>query len=208
MLALGASATSVGAEKLGGEAFLDPCVVRQPLPSGWIQRPIVPEAESQHADLVISLDQQLYRYLLPLIDDYAQEHGLTIAVKKVLAEFPQVSCSASLSTSGAFVARLQTRTAYRACASAPLPSRPSALLVRPDNPAENITLSQAQSLFRGELTDGSTVIEPAGPAAAQSVHPVVRLHCKLRPGQWRLLLDNEELFSPDLLDVGAIEDTV
>jgi hypothetical protein len=43
---------------------------------------------------------------------------------------------------------------------------------------------------------------------AQAVHPIARLHCPVRPGHWRLLLDNEELFSPDMTDVGAIEDMV
>lgn len=33
-----------------------------------------------------------------------------------------------------------------------------------------------------------------------------RLHCKTRPGHWRLLLDNEDLFSPKLREVGTIND--
>ena len=42
----------------------------------------------------------------------------------------------------------------------------------------------------------------------QLIQPVGRLHCKLRPGHWRLLLDNEDLFSPSLIEVGAIPDMI
>jgi hypothetical protein len=40
------------------------------------------------------------------------------------------------------------------------------------------------------------------------IKPIGRLHCKTRPGHWRLLLDNEDLFSPGLFEVGNIPDMV
>jgi hypothetical protein len=40
------------------------------------------------------------------------------------------------------------------------------------------------------------------------IQPVGRLHCKLRSGHWRGLLDNEDLFSPGIVEVGAIPDMI
>lgn len=40
------------------------------------------------------------------------------------------------------------------------------------------------------------------------IRPFTRLHCKARPGHWRLLLDNEDLFSPRLTDVSTIPDMI
>jgi hypothetical protein len=80
MLALGVYSMPASAQRLGGEAFGDPGIVWQSVPSDWARRPI--KAEAQHADLAISLDQQLYPYLPPLIHDYAKKHGLTIATTK------------------------------------------------------------------------------------------------------------------------------
>ena len=34
----------------------------------------------------------------------------------------------------------------------------------------------------------------------------MRLHCKKRPGHWRLILDNEDLFGANVREVGAVED--
>jgi phosphate transport system substrate-binding protein len=206
VLALAAYSTPASAERLGGEGFSDPDIVWQSVPSGWTQRAITPEAEAQHADLVISLDQQLYPYLLPLIDEYAKKHGLAIATTK-----------GTCGISAGLLFRKAIDIGGFCCAPAESDRLPGlrfhtlaiaaiALIVHPDNPVENVTLSKARDLFRGEISDWSTVIDHPNPAVSGSVHPVGRLHCKLRPGHWRLLLDNEELFSPDLLDVGAIED--
>jgi phosphate transport system substrate-binding protein len=206
LLALPASSTGVCAEKLGGEAFTDPAFVWQSVPSDWIQRPIVPGAEAQHADLAISLDQQLYPYLLPLIDKYAEQHGLTIAATK-----------GTCGISAGLLFRKAIDIGGFCCAPAGTDRLPGlrfhtlaiaaiAILVHPDSPVEDVTLSQARGLFRGAITDWSTVVKPSDPAVPQTVHPVGRLHCKLRPGHWRLLLDNEDLFGPDLPEVGAIED--
>lgn len=208
VLALAAYSTPADAQRLGGEGFSDPDSVWQSVPSGWIQRPIAPEAEAQHADLVISLDQQLYPYLLPLIDDFAKKNGLTIATTK-----------GTCGISAGLLFRKAIDVGGFCCAPGDSDRLPGlrfhtvaiaaiALLVHPDNPVKDVTLSQAQGLFRGEISHWSTVIEPSNPAVTGSVHPVGRLHCKLRPGHWRLLLDSEELFSPDLLEVGAIEDMV
>jgi len=208
LLALAAGSTKVCGEKLGGEAFADPAFVWQSLPSDWIEKPVVPEAEARHADIAISLDQQLHPYLLPLIDKYAKQHGLTIAATKGTCGISAGLLFRKAIDIGGFCCAPADRDRLPGLRFHTLAIAAVALLVHPDNPVEDVTLSQARDLFRGTLTDWSTLVEPSDSALSQSVHPVGRLHCKLRPGHWRLLLDNEDLFSPDLMEVGAIEDMV
>ncbi len=86
---------------------------------------------------------------------------------------------------------------------------PIALLVHPDNPIEDLSENQARGLFSGAINRWSKLQTPDGhPGLNKPVQPVARLHCKTRPGHWRLLLDNEDLFSIDLLEVGTIPDMV
>lgn len=80
-----------------------------------------------------------------------------------------------------------------------------ALIVHPDNPVANISLEEARRIFMGELYRWSELNESG---ENQPIQPIGRLHCKLRPGHWRLLLDNEDQFSPSLFEVGAIPDMI
>jgi ABC-type phosphate transport system substrate-binding protein len=178
------------------------------VPSDWIEKPVAPEAEAQHADLAISLDQQLYPYLLPLIDKYAKQHGLTIAATKGTCGISAGLLFRKAIDIGGFCCAPGETDRLPGLRFHTLAIAAIALVVHPDNPVADVTLSQARGLFRGTITDWSTLVDPVESAAPQIVHPVGRLHCKPRPGHWRLLLDNEDLFSPDLLEVGAIEDMV
>jgi ABC-type phosphate transport system substrate-binding protein len=68
-------------------------------------------------------------------------------------------------------------------------------------------LEEAREVFAGNITRWSELKTEAGkPGPSYSIQPIGRLHCKNRPGHWRLLLDNEDLFSPRLIEVGTIED--
>jgi ABC-type phosphate transport system substrate-binding protein len=81
------------------------------------------------------------------------------------------------------------------------------MYVHPDNPISNLSLDEAREVFAGNITRWSELKTEAGkPGPAYSIQPIGRLHCKNRPGHWRLLLDNEDLFSPRLIEVGTIED--
>ena len=128
VLLLIAETSVVDAEGLGGPAFENPGIVCRSVPSDWIERPVVPEAEVQEADLVISLDQQLYPYLLPLIQDYGTTHGLAIAVSKGTCGisggllFRKAVDIGGLCCAPADTDRLP---GIRVCASIPLPLHPS-----------------------------------------------------------------------------------
>jgi len=41
-----------------------------------------------------------------------------------------------------------------------------------------------------------------------AIQPVARLHCKTRPGHWRLILENEDEFSATLDEVATIPDMI
>jgi ABC-type phosphate transport system substrate-binding protein len=81
-----------------------------------------------------------------------------------------------------------------------------ALLVHPDNPVDNISLEEARRIFSGEISVWSALGRGQNKRIHYPIHVIGRLHCKLRPGHWRLLLDNDDLFSPDLLEMGTIQD--
>ncbi len=68
---------------------------------------------------------------------------------------------------------------------------------------KNITEKQARELFSGKILNWSELGGPDMP-----VTPIARLHCKARPGHWRLILDNEDQFSTSLFEVGTIPDMV
>ncbi len=209
LLAVVAKSTVVYAERLGGEAFTDPDFVWQSVSANWIQGLITPEAEVQHADLVITLDQQLYPSLLPLIRAYAKTHGLTIAVTKGTCGISAGLLFRKAADIGGFCCAPGRMDRLPGLRFHTLAIAAIALFVHPDNPIQDVTLSRAQDLFRGEITDWSMLVDSSYPKGLlQPVHPVGRLHCMLRPGHWRLLLDSEDLFSPNLLEVGAIEDMV
>ncbi len=59
------------AESMEGSAFTDPTLTWHEVPAEWITQSVQPEPESPEADLAITLDQQIYPPLLPLIQQYA-----------------------------------------------------------------------------------------------------------------------------------------
>jgi ABC-type phosphate transport system substrate-binding protein len=86
---------------------------------------------------------------------------------------------------------------------------PLALVTHPDNPVTNLTASEARDIFSGEHVFWSEVPETEGfKFSTKPIEPVVRLHCKKRPGHWKLLLDNADLFSPRAHSVGVIPDMI
>ncbi|MEF9438396.1 MAG: substrate-binding domain-containing protein, partial [Candidatus Mariimomonas ferrooxydans] len=193
---------------LEGEAFSDPSKQVQ-MPEEWIKKPVIYDKDNQGADLVISFNQQKYHTFLPLINEYAKKYGLNIKISE--------------GTCGNSAGVLSNKSADIAMFCCPpgendrLPGiifhtlgvTPIALLVHPDNPIGNVTFKQAKDIFSGEIYKWSELQgskEQPGPNL--SVRPVGRLHCKKRPGHWRLLLDNIDLFSPRLNEVGAIPDMI
>lgn len=197
---------SGGEPSVWGSAFSDPDLTWHKVPPGWIPRPIKHEPGAHRADLAVTLDQNLYPALLPLIREYAAERDLAIAVQK-----------GTCGISEGLLYRKAVDIAGFCCPPALSDRLPNlrfhtlsigaiAILVHPDNPLEGLSVAQARQIFRGEIQDWGMIEGRMAPGSRKPIHVIGRLHCKLRPGHWRLLLDDEDLFAPDLLDVATIED--
>lgn len=183
---------------LEGEAF-DYTSEPTPQSNQWKNQAIKYESWAKNADLAVLLDQHLYDILLSYVQRYAVENKIDIAVKEGTC-----GISAGLLTSKS------VDIAGFCCPAGRLDRLPGlefhtvgigplAIIVHKDNPINNITTDQARQLFAGNIKNWSEI-----GGLDMKVIPIARLHCKARPGHWRLILDNEELFSPALVEVGDI----
>jgi ABC-type phosphate transport system substrate-binding protein len=172
------------------------------MPAGWKQQPIRYAKLPPGTDLAISLDQHLYPALLPLIRQYAQAHQLKVAVE-------EGTCGIS---AGALLEK-EVDMAGFCCPAGETDRLPGltyhtlgiaslALLVHPDNPVSNVTLQQAQHMYMGKIGNWKSI----DPSFTENIQTIARLHCKNRPGHWRLILENEDMFSPTTREVSTIPD--
>lgn len=196
------SAASPGVNKLIGDAFSDPFYTVT-MPEEWKKKGIKYESWSKDADIAVSADQHLYPAVLPIINKFAKDNNLKIPVKEAVC--------------GITAGRLAGKSVDLATDCCPpgagdrLPGlkfytvgiAPMAVLVNAANPVDNITFSELQRIFQGKIHKWSEV-------RGQDVliHPVTRLHCKNKPGMWRLMLANEELFGSNIHDVKTIKDMI
>lgn len=191
-----------------GPAFSDPSGTMK-MPEEWINKPINYESSAGNADVVVTLDQHLYPALLPSVKRYAADNNLKIIVNE-----------GTCGTTAGMLSNKKTDIGGYCCAPGLTDRLPGlrfhtvgisalALFVHADNPVDNITLDQARQIFRGTIYRWSELVGSNGQQGPNiPVQPVGRLHCKLRPGHWRSLLDNEDLFSISLREVGAIPDMI
>ncbi len=78
----------------------------------------------------------------------------------------------------------------------PLANEPILILVRKDNPINNLTAEQVRAIFRGDVVNWS---ELGG--ADKPIVLVTRLHCADRPGHWKTILPDKKLFRQERLNV-------
>jgi len=187
-------------------AFTDPNEFIQPKKDNWINQAIKYPKAHQKADIFLALDQQLYPSLLPLINQYAKKHQLKIDVKE-----------GTCGISSGMLGRKQADIGGYCCPPGRTDRLPGlkfhtlgissiAVFVHPANQQiKDIKFSEIQGVFSGEIQRWNEVNNTA---PENLIHPVGRLHCKLRPGHWRLLLENEEMFSPRLNEVSSIPDMI
>lgn len=195
-------------QRLKGPPFSDPSVT-QPMPETWVAQPVKYTNETGDADLVLSLDQHLYDALLPMIQKYAKEHRLKIVVNEGTCGITSGELVKKTADLGGFCCPPDKTDRLPGLKFHTLGIDAKALLVHSDNPIDNITLTQAQQIFMGEIHRWSELTSSKGKKGFDMpVQVVGRLHCKLRPGHWRLLLDNEDLFAPGMREVGAIPDMI
>ena len=192
---------------LQGPAFSDP-THRVKMSEEWAARPIHDPALPAGLDLIVTLDQHLYPALAPMIEAYAAERGLKVSVKEGTCGISAGALAERQADVGGFCCPAGAADRLPGLRFHTLGIASLALLVHPDNPLEGVTLEQARDLFGGLTTRWSRLSPEGPPGLSDRVEAVGRLHCKKRPGHWRLLLDHEDLFSPRLREVSTIPDMV
>ena len=188
-------------DDLAGPAFTDPERVVE-MPPDWRQKGIEYQPWARGADLAVSLDQHLYAALLPLIRRFAEESDLKVAVQEGTCGISAGKLEEKAADMGGFCCPAGRTDRLPGLEFHTLGIASLALFVNAQNPVDGMTLEQARGVFRGRVYRWSDV-DPAGEGLVQ---PIGRLHCKARPGHWRLILDNEDLFSPRLYEVPTIPD--
>lgn len=202
LLALLALCQPARADELAGPAFTDPEQVIE-MPPAWRQKGIDYEAWARGADLAVTLDQHLYPALLPIVKRFAEASGLRVAVQEGTCGISAGKLEDKAVDMGGFCCPAATTDRLPGLQYHTLGIASLALLVNADNPVQRVSLDEAQGIFQGETYRWSDIDSKAGPGLIQ---PIGRLHCKTRPGHWRLILDNEDLFSPRLYEVPTIPD--
>lgn len=187
-----------------GPAFSDPSF-RVVMPDEWVVRPI----HRGDVDLQVSMDQQMFRILGPAIHRWARNNKLKIGLRDGTCGHAASALSNKRADIGGFCCPPRNTDRLPGLRFYTLGITAVALLAHPDNPVSALTAQQARELFSGEIRRWSKVISgSAGKRFNKPVLPVARLHCKPRPGHWRLILSHEDQFSSELQEVGAIPDMI
>ncbi len=193
---------------LTGSPFSDPLYVQE-MGKEWEQKPIVHDASAGKIDMVVSLDQQMYPALKPIIEDYAKKNGIKILVKDGTCGISAGMLSSKSVDIGGFCCSPGRTDRLPGLRFHTIGIAAIALIVHPENPITNLSIDEARGLFMGDYFRWQELPAIRNKASFhQSVKPIARLHCKLRAGSWHMLLKNEDLFSPDLVEVGAIPDMI
>jgi phosphate transport system substrate-binding protein len=196
------------AELMKGPAFTDPSIV-QPMPEGWKEQPVRYDPQVGRADIVVTLDQHLYPLFADYIRKYAAGQGIKVKVDEGTCGISAGMLARKAADIGGFCCPPGEADRLPGLRFHTVGIMPVAVLVHPDNPVGDIDIRQAREIFSGKYYRWSEIRDLGGRRGKNvRIEAIGRLHCKLRPGHWRLLLDNEDLFSPNLSEVGTIPDMI
>ncbi len=187
-------------ELLAGKAFTDPSK-QIDMPQKWIDQSIQYEKWAEGADMAVSLDQQLYPLFLPVIQQYAIQHKMDIAIQEGTCGTSAKAIRDKIADIAGFCCPPSETDRLPGIKFHTLGIGSLALLINPKNPVDNLTFEQVQKIFQGSIFRWSDVNGPK-----KMIQVLGRLHCKQRPGHWRLILDNEDLFSPRMSEISTIPD--
>jgi ABC-type phosphate transport system substrate-binding protein len=180
------------------------------MPKTWLQQSIKYDDNIGEVELSISLDQQLYPALLPLINKYADEKNIKIHVKEGTCGTSAKALKEKSADIAGFCCPPSETDRLPTLKFHTLGLMPLHIIVNPKNPINNLSLKQVRQIFGGEIFRWSQIKDTNKQNIKfnRIINVIGRLHCLQRPGHWRLLLDNEDLFSPRMLDVGSITDMI
>ncbi|MBF0136601.1 MAG: substrate-binding domain-containing protein [Magnetococcus sp. DMHC-1] len=174
----------------------------------WIHKKISYPKAVGHLDLRIQMDQNLFDALTPIIENYAKEKNLRVQIEK-----------GTCGTSSGPIERKEADMAGFCCPPAPydrLPGIvfhtigivPTVLITHPDNPVGSVSFGEVQKIYAGKIRSWKELSDPKSKSMTGSIQPVARLHCETRPGHWRDILDNKNLFFQQTIFVASIPDMV
>jgi phosphate transport system substrate-binding protein len=196
------------AEPLKGRSFTAPGWTFE-MPAEWVKKPIRYEKWADKADVSVMLDQDAYRMILPFIQKYAKQRGLKIAVKEGTCGISAGMLDRKAVDIGGFCCPPGRQDRLPGLRFHTLGIVAMAFLVHPENPVESVSVTELRNIFQGKLYRWSELKSRNGkPGPQWVIRPIGRFHCPLRPGHWRLLLDNQDLFSPRLYEVGSMPDMI
>lgn len=201
------TANATDSHILSGPHFSNPTDYA-PVPADWQDRPIEYDATWRDADLVVALGQQTHPVFHKLIAEYATQHKLNIVLQQGTCGITAGRLLKKNVDIGAFCCPPGKTDRLPGMVFHSLGISPIALIVHPDNPLENITTQQARDIFQGKIARWSRINKYHPANIKDLIKPVGRLHCKIRPGHWRLLLKDDNQFSPRLFEVGVIPDMI
>lgn len=187
--------------------FSDPDDLSQ-VPTDWDKIPFKHDEIYADADLVVALGQQSYPLFHDLILQYATKNKLKIIIQPGTCGITAGRLRKKSADIGAFCCPPAKSDRLPGIEFHSLGISPIALIVHPDNSLTDISSQQAREVFQGQLSHWTQVNNKPTGSIQGLIKPVARLHCKVRPGHWRGLLNDEDQFSPRLLEVGVIADMI
>lgn len=200
LLCLSGEPVQAGGDSWRGAPFADPGLAQE-MERDWAEKKITYSEDNVGADLVVTLNQQFFEFIVPYIEQYGRDNKLNIKLQKGTCGISAGMLSKKQGDIGAFCCPPAKFDRLPGLKFHTIGIHPISIMVHPDNPLDNLPFSTIRRIFQGEITRWSELGRKDS-----LIQVITRLHCKTRPGHWRLLLDKEDFFSPDSRSVGAIED--
>lgn len=198
---------------LKGKAFTNPADIIE-MSAAWQSKPITYQDWGKDAVVTINADQQFYPLILPMVERYAKENNVVVKSKEGTCGTAAKDLSDKVIDIGGFCCPPAKSDRLSGLKYHTLGIEAIIVMVNAANPINNLTYDQLQQIYQGKISRWSELTkEPfkTGPtlgAGKDFIDLIGRLHCKQRPGHWRLLIDNEELFGARLNNVGSIADMI
>jgi ABC-type phosphate transport system substrate-binding protein len=195
-------------QDLRGETFADPAM-KFSMPKEWVKKPIVYEKKTGKADIAISLEQDVYQTILPLIRKYEKENNVKIDVQEGTCGIAAGMLAGKTVDMGGFCCPAGYEDRLPGLRFHTLGIVSKAFFVNPENPVENLSTAELRRIYQGSIHRWSELKAEKGQQKPNwRIKTVGRLHCQKRPGHWRQLLDNDKLFGPRMFEVGSIPDMI
>jgi phosphate transport system substrate-binding protein len=175
----------------------------------WKAKPVTYDKEVGSADLVVTLGQHTYPALKRFVEDFAQRKGIKVVIQQGTCGVSAKKLSAKMVDIGAFCCPPGKTDRLPGVEFHTIGIAPIALITNTSNEINEISTLDARNIFSGKTIKWSEVpVNNSIKLPGKDIKPVVRLHCKKRPGHWRHILDNENDFSAGIHEVGVIPDMI